>query len=196
MIISCGYQRLVGSARQCPTLAVWALRLGVPKVAAELLPWPVGVTSMGWCSKKLSQNPHWGGVLKVGVVLQKVVPESSMGWCWVVFQKVVPESSMGWCSKRWGGVPKSCPRILDGVVFQKLGWCSKSWGVFQKVVPESPLCLLLYERTFHNICFIKICTAVHKRRCHVFTSLQLHGGHLNLHKSIKSPCTDGSDKIW
>ena len=45
---------------------------------------------LGWCSKKLSQNPRWGGVPKVGVV----------------FQKVVPESSMGWCSKRWRGVPK------------------------------------------------------------------------------------------
>ena len=107
MIISCGDLRLV--IEKCPTLAVWALRLGVPKVAPELLPWPVGVlvvASMGWRSKKLSQNPHWGGVPKVGVVLQKVVPESSMGWC-------------------WGGVPKSCPRILDGVVFQKLGWCFK-----------------------------------------------------------------------
>ena len=144
MIISCGDQRLIGCARQCPTLAIWALRLGVPKVAPELLTWLVGVLvvasmgwcsiklsqnprwgGVGWCSKKLSQNPRWGGVPKVGVVLQKVVPESSMGWCWVVFQKVVPESSMGWCSKSWGGVPKCCPRILDGVVFQKLGWCSK-----------------------------------------------------------------------
>ena len=105
--------------------AVWlvALRLdGVvfQKVAQEPPPWPVGVlvvAPMGWCCKKLSQNPNgsmgwcskswggapkncpripaarWGGVLKVGVVFKKVVPES--------------------------------PR-LDGVVFQKLGWCSKN----------------------------------------------------------------------
>ena len=136
MIISCGDQKLVGSARQCPTLAVWALRLGVPKATPELLPWPVGVlvvASMGWCFKRLSQNPHWGGVPKVGVVLQKIVREPLIGWC-------------------WGGVPKRCPRILDGVVFKKLGWFSKKlsqnprWGgvpkvgvVFQKVVPESSM---------------------------------------------------------
>ena len=34
--------------------------------------------SMGWCSKKLSQNSRWGGVPKVGVVFQKVVPESPL----------------------------------------------------------------------------------------------------------------------
>ena len=59
-----------------------------------------------WCSKKLHQNSYpgrlvfsllrrWEGVPKVGVVLQKVVPESSMGWC----------------SKCWGDVSKTCPRI-------------------------------------------------------------------------------------
>ena len=121
---------------------------GTPKVAPELLPWPVGVlvvAPMGWC---------WGGV----------VPESSMGWCskswggapkncpripmarWggvpkvgVVFQKVVPESSMEWCSKGWGGVPKSCPRIP----MARWGGVPKVGVVFQKVVPESPLCILL-----------------------------------------------------
>ena len=95
---------------------------GVPKVASELLPWPVGVFVV-----------------------------ASMRWCLVVFQKVVSESSMGWCSKSWSGAPKSCPRILDGVVFQTLGWCSKKLSqnprcggvpkvgvVFQKGVPESP----------------------------------------------------------
>ena len=43
---------------------------------------------------------------------------------WVVVSQN-PRGSMGWCSKSWGGAPKSCPRILDGVVFQKDGWCSK-----------------------------------------------------------------------
>ena len=132
MIISFGDLRLVGSARQCPSLAVWALWLG------------------GVVFQRLHQNSYpgrlvfsllrrWGGV---GVVFQKVVPESSMGCVskvGVVLQQVVPES----------------PR-LDGVVFQKLGWCSKKlsqnprWGgvpkvgvVFQKVVAESPLCILL-----------------------------------------------------
>ena len=71
-----------------------------------------------------------------------------LGWC---SKKLSPRLD-GWCSKSWGGAPKSCPRILDGVVFQKLGWCSKQlsqnprWGgvpkvgvVFQKVVPESSM---------------------------------------------------------
>ena len=98
---------------------------------------------LGWCSKTLSQSPRWGGVPKVGVVLKKVVPKSSMGWS----------------SKSWVGAPKSCSRILDGVVFQKLGWCSKKvfpespWidgVVFQKVVPESPLCILLLEKKLYE----------------------------------------------
>ena len=80
---------------------------------------------------------RWGGVPEVGVV----------------FQKVVPESSIGWCSKRWGGVPNSGPRILDGMSFQKLGWCSKRlsqnphgsmgwcskiWGGVPKSCPRIP----------------------------------------------------------
>ena len=109
MIISCGDQRLV--IEKCRTLAVWALRLGgvvfqrlhlnsyPGRLVFSLLPRWGGVSKrcprildgvvfqkLGWCSKKLSQNPRWGGVPKV----------------WMVFQKVVPE---------WGGVPKSCPRI-------------------------------------------------------------------------------------
>ena len=59
MIISC--------LEKCPTFAVWALRLG------------------GVVFQRLQQNPNpgrlvfsllrrWGGVLKVGVVFQKVVP--------------------------------------------------------------------------------------------------------------------------
>ena len=86
MIISCDDQRLVGSARQCPTLAVWALRLG------------------GVVFQRLHQNSYpgrlvfsllrrWGGVPKVGVVFQKVVPESPL-LDGVVFQK------LGWCSKK------------------------------------------------------------------------------------------------
>ena len=109
MIISCDDQRLVSSARHRKVshsrglgpAARWG---GVPKVAPELLPWPVGVlvvASMGWCSKNWGGVPKscprisaagWGGVPKVGVVLQNVIPES--------------------------------PR-LDGVLFRKLGWCSK-----------------------------------------------------------------------
>ena len=117
MIISCGDQRLVA--------ARWD---GVPKVAPELIPWPVGVLvvasmgGVGWCSKKLSRgsmgwcSKSWGGA-------PKSYPR--MGWCSKSWG--VPKSClrMGWCSKSWDGVPKSCPRILDGVVFQKLGWCSK-----------------------------------------------------------------------
>ena len=102
----------------------------------------LGPAARGWCSNGCTRTP------------------TLAGWCsrlhrWggvgVVFQKVVPESWMGWCSRSWGGAPKSCPRILDRVVFKKLGWCSKTlsqnppWGgvpkvgmVFQKVVPESP----------------------------------------------------------
>ena len=120
MIISCGDQRLVGSTRQCPTLAVWALRLGgvvfqrlhqnsypgrlvfsllrrwggVPKSCPRILDGVV-FQKFGWCIKKLSQNLRWGGVPKV----------------WVVFQKVVPDWSKGRCSKSWGGVSQSCPRI-------------------------------------------------------------------------------------
>ena len=54
MIISCGDLRLVGSHRKVShsrglgPAARWG---GVPKVAPELLPWPVGVlvvASMGW----------------------------------------------------------------------------------------------------------------------------------------------------
>ena len=124
MIISCEDLRLVGSARHCPTLAVCALRGGVPKVAPELLPWPVGVlvvAPMGWRSKKLSQNPRWGGVPEVGEVLSQNprwggVPKvrvlfqkwGGVSTVEVVFQKAAPESP----TARWGGVPK-------------LGWCSK-----------------------------------------------------------------------
>ena len=98
MIISCGDQRLVGSHRKVShsrglgPAARWG---GVPKVAPELLPWPVGVlvvASMGWC---------WGGV-------PKSCPRILDG---VVFQK------LGWCSEKLSPWP-------DGVVFQKLGWCS------------------------------------------------------------------------
>ena len=95
MIISCGDQRLVGSARH-------------QKVSH---------------SRGLGPAARWGGVPKVGVVLQKVVPESPR-LDGLMFQK------LEWCSKklsqnpRWSGVPKV------GVVFQK-------------VVPESPLCILL-----------------------------------------------------
>ena len=121
MIISCGDLKLVGSARQCPTLAV--------------------CSSVGWCSKGNTRTP------------------TLAGWCsrccvdGVVFQKVVPE---GWCSKSWGGAPNNCPRIptarWGGVskvgVFQKVvpewGGVPKVGVVFQKVVPESLLCILLF----------------------------------------------------
>ena len=125
-----------------------ARRGGVPKVTPEFLPWPVGVlvvASIGWCSKKLSQNPRWGGVPKVWLVLQKVVQESprldgvvyqKLGWC---SKKLSQNPRWGGVSKSWGGVPKSCPRIprLDGVVFQKLGWCSKKLSL-------NPLCVYFY----------------------------------------------------
>ena len=141
-----------GSARQCPTLAVWARWGGVPKVAPELLPWPVGVlvvVSMGWCWGGVPKTCHrildgvvcskiwggcpriptarWGGVPKVGV-FQKVVPEwGGVPKVGMVLQKVVSESSMGWCSKSWGGVPKSCPRIPTA-----------RWGGVPKSCPGIP----------------------------------------------------------
>ena len=93
---------------------------------------------------------RWGGV-------PKVAPEPSpymvMRTVWLValvFQNVAPElipwpvgvlvvAPMGWCSKSWGGVPKSCPRIPA----DRWGGVRKVGVVFQKVVPESPLCILL-----------------------------------------------------
>lgn len=93
MIISCGDQRLVGYARQCPTLAVG------------------GVVFQG-----LHRNSYpgrlvfpllrrWGGVV---VVFQKVVQESPMGWCsrgWGGFPGGCPGildgvviQKLGWCS--------------------------------------------------------------------------------------------------
>ena len=127
------------SSKSGPTLAVSALRLG-GMMFQRLCQNPHHIWCCArsgwwpWCSKKLHQNPHpgrlvfsllrrWGGVPKVGVV----------------FQKVVPESSVGWCSKSWGGVPKSCPRIPTA----RWGGVPKVGVVFQKVVPESPLCILL-----------------------------------------------------
>ena len=120
MIISCSDQRLVGSHRKVshsrgsvgwcskgctrtPTLAGWCSRCCVDGVV------------LGWCSKKLSQNPRgsmgwcskslggapkscpripmarWGGVPQVGVVFQKVVPESPR-LHGVVFQTCAPKS--------------------------------------------------------------------------------------------------------
>ena len=110
IIISCGDQRLVGSARQCPTLAIWALRL------------------RGVVFQMLHQNSYpgrlvflllrrWGGV---GVVFQKVVSEfprldrvvfQKLEWCSKQLSRN-PHVAMGWCSKSWGGVLKNCPRIL------------------------------------------------------------------------------------
>ena len=97
---------------KCPTLAVWAPRLG------------------GVVFQRLHQNSYpgrllfsllrrWGGVPKVGVVFQKVVPESprldgvvfqKLGWCSKKLSQN-PHGSMGCCSESWGGVPKSCSRI-------------------------------------------------------------------------------------
>ena len=123
MIISCGDQRLVGSARQCPTPAVWARWGGVPKVALELLPWPVGVlfvASMGWCSKSwgvvVPESPRLDGVVfqKLGWCSKKLSQNGAvfqkLGWCSKTLSQNL-HGSMGWCSKSWGVVPKSCPRI-------------------------------------------------------------------------------------
>ena len=97
MIISCGDLSLVGSTRHqkvsqnppvwpCGSVG-WCSKgctrtLTIYGVARDLVGGPVG-----WCSKKLHQNFYsgwlvfsllrrWGGVPKVGVVFQKVVPES------------------------------------------------------------------------------------------------------------------------
>ena len=90
-----------------------------------------GLYPAGWCSKGCTRTPTLAGwysrCCADGVALQKVVPESSMGWCSKSWGGAVPESSMRWCSKSWGGVPK------NGVVFQKLGWCSKKWGGVPKL---------------------------------------------------------------
>ena len=141
--------------------------------------WPCG--SMGWCSKKLHQNPRPGRlVFSLLAVFQK------LGWCSKKLSQN-PDGSMGWCSKSWGGAPKSCPRIptarwggfpkvgvvlqkvvpesprLDGVVFQKLGWCSKklsqnphgsigwcskSWGGLSKSCPRIPTLYTTDRNTF------------------------------------------------
>ena len=73
--------------------------------------------------KRLHQNSYpgrlvlrrWGGV---GMVFQKDVPAARWGGVpkvGVVIQKVVPE---------WGGVPNvGVVLSQNGVVFQKLGWC-------------------------------------------------------------------------
>ena len=93
MIISCGDQRLVGSHRKVShsrglgPATRWG---GVPKVAPELLPWPVGVLVVA----------TMGGFPKVRVVFQKVVPESPR-LDGVVFQK------LGWCSKKLSQNPHS-----------------------------------------------------------------------------------------
>ena len=147
-IISCGDLRLVGSARHRKVshsrglgpAARWG---GVPKVAPE--PPPYMVLRAVWL---------------VALVFQKVAPELLP---WPVGVLVV--APMGWCSKSWGGIPKSCPRILDGVVFQKLGccsktlsqnphgsmgWCSKSWDGVPKSCPRIPT---LYT-TEQNVTFV------------------------------------------
>ena len=117
------HSRGLGSVGWCskgctrtPTLAGWCSRCCVDGL---VLGWccprildGVVFQTLGWCSKKLSQNTRWGGVPKVGVVFQKVVQKwGGYPKVGVVFQNVVPESSMGWCSKSWSCVPKSCPRI-------------------------------------------------------------------------------------
>ena len=88
--------------------AAWLVALVFQKVAPELLPWPVGCAD-GWCSKSWGGVPkscpriptaRWGDVPKVGVVLQKVVPESPR-LDGVVFQK------LGWCSKKLSQNPHS-----------------------------------------------------------------------------------------
>ena len=98
MIISCGDLRLVGSTRHRKVIqnpprsggsVGWCSKgctriLTIYGVACGLVGGPAG-----WCSKKLHQNSYpgrlvfsllcrWGGVPKVGVVFQKVVPESPL----------------------------------------------------------------------------------------------------------------------
>ena len=118
MVISC--RDLVGSHRKVSNsrgMGPAARWGGVPKVAPE--PSPYMVLSAVWL---------------VALVFQKVAPEPPP---WPVGVLVV--APMGWC---WGGVPKSCPRIptarWDGV--PKVG------VVLQKVVPESPLCILILAK--------------------------------------------------
>ena len=71
----------------------------------------------GGVPKNCSQNPRWGGVPKNGVVFQNVVP-------------------------KWVGAPK-VGVMLSQNPHDSMGLCSKVGVVFQKVVPESPLCILL-----------------------------------------------------
>ena len=75
---------------------------------------------------------RWGGVPKVGVVFQEVVPESPR-LDGVVFQK------LGWCSKKLSQNPHG-----------SMGVVPKVGVVFQKVVPESPLCILLIPTRRHS----------------------------------------------
>ena len=44
---------------------------------------------------------------------------------WGGVPKSCPRGSMGWC---WGDAPKSCPRM---------GWCSKSWGWCSKKLSQN-----------------------------------------------------------
>ena len=109
--------------------ARWA---GVPKVAPEPSPWPVGVlvvAPMGWCSKS------WGGVPKscpriptLSKLTHMIISCRDLRLVALVFQKVAPEPP---------------PWPVGVLVVALMGWCSKSCGVFQKVVPEPLLCILL-----------------------------------------------------
>ena len=85
---------------------------GVPKSCTRTLTlagWCSRCCADGWCSKSWGGVPkscpriptaRWVGVPKVGVVLQKVVPESP--WLdGMVFQK------LGWCSKKLSQNPNS-----------------------------------------------------------------------------------------
>ena len=101
MIISCGDLRLVNSHQKV------SHSRGLGPAARWVAPEP---------SPYMVLHAVW----LVALVFQKVAPEPPL---WPAGVLIV--APMWWCSKSWGGVPKSCPRILDGVVFQKLGWCSK-----------------------------------------------------------------------
>ena len=57
------------SCTRTPTLTGWCSHCCADGVVFQKL---------GWCSKKLSQNPRWDGIPKVGMVFQKVVPESHL----------------------------------------------------------------------------------------------------------------------
>ena len=103
-----------------------------------------GVGWGGWGGGGRWGGPHsWSGLRLGGVVFQRLHQNHHHIYG-------VARGLVGGPAARWAGVPKSCTRTPT-----LAGWCSRCcagarWDgvpkvgvVFQKVVPESPLCILI-----------------------------------------------------